>query len=188
MSLDKIQLPDFILAELYKDSLVEIENLQEEKEKITVEPKPPVPDIEKPLTENKEKQSLKFLGQNKKNIVVVVDEAKALFINEAELDFLTKILTACNLNLADIAIVNIHDQQLTFQQLKEQLHAQYVLLLGIEPTVIRLPFSVPPFQVQPFADTTIFHTPALSAMLANTQESRLLKSKLWLSLKTAFNL
>lgn len=184
MSLDKFQLPDFILAELYKDSLVELENVQEEKQR----KEPEAINEEAVIPQQPQKSSIKFLGQNKKNISVVVNEGKALFINEAELDFLTKILTACNLNIADIAIVNNHNQEINFQQLKDQLEAKYILLLGIEPTTIRLPFSVPHFQVQPFSDTTIFHTPPLSSMLPNTQDSRLLKSKLWLSLKTAFNL
>lgn len=182
MSLDEIKLPDFIIAELYKNSLVELENLQVEK----TEKKYLL--LEEPVKELIEKQEIKYLGQNKKHIAVVVDEPKSLFINEAELDFLTKILTACNLNLADIAIVNHRSTPLTYQHLLNELKAQYILLLGVAPASIKLPFTIPVFQVQNFAEAVIFHTPSLSKMLLNNQDSRLMKSKLWLSLKTAFKL
>jgi hypothetical protein len=184
MSLENIQLPDFLLADLYKDCLVELESLQEEKLK------EPVKNVEKeeisiqPIL----KVPVKFLGQNKRNIVVVVDEGKALIINELELEFLTKILTACNLNLADIAIINSKKNQITLADLQEQFEPKHVLLLGVEPGSIKIPFSIPHFQVQPYGGCTFVYTPSLFGMLPTTQESRLLKSKLWLSLKTAFNL
>ncbi len=183
MSSDNIKLPDFVLVNLYKDCLVELEPVQEAKKS------EPVKNIEKEeLVAEPQPKAINYLGQNKKNVIVLVHETTAATIKENELDFLTKILTACNLNLADIAIINIHKQQVSFAEIKEQLNPKQVLFLGLEPTTIKLPFTIPHFQVQNYAGCAIVCTPPLADMLPNTPETKLLKSKLWISLKSAFNL
>lgn len=182
MEVEKIQLPDFVLAELYKDCIVELE------EKPVEEVSEFVQDQEINQPTGATKPPIKFLGENNKNVVVLINEPKAIIIKEDELEFLSKILLACKLNLADIAIVNFDKQSVSFSELKDQFKATHLLLLGVEPMSINLPFSIPQFQVQPFADTTIIYAPDLSGMLVNNEESKLLKSKLWVSLKTAFKL
>src|SRR5690349_5354955 len=98
---DKIRLPDFIIAELYKDSLVALEDAQ------TVEPPPqPLPVVqlvETPGAENK----IRYLGSNKKHVTIIVDVQETAFLPEDDLAFLTNILKACQLSLGDIAVVNL---------------------------------------------------------------------------------
>jgi hypothetical protein len=183
MSFDKIQLPDFLIADLYKDCLVELESIKEEKEAKYEEKI-----IRKPEPQPEASKTIKYLGQNQKKITVIVDTPEAAIIGDTDLTFLSNILKACGFNLGDIAIVNKSNQEIQFQTIREQLSANYILLFNVDPMAIGLPFTVPNFQVQPYADSTIMTAPSLSVLNQPTEESRLLKTKLWTSLKRVFNL
>jgi hypothetical protein len=137
---------------------------------------------------SKSKPALAFLGKNQKKVTVLVSEASATFITDDELAFLTKILNACNLNLSDIAIVNTASHEVSFMQLKGELQADYILMLGVEPASIQLPFTMPNFQVQQFSSCTIVCAPPLASMMISSPEGTLLKRQLWASLQKAFNL
>ena len=180
MSEERIKLPDFIIADIYKKHLVEplFFNSKEQEKKVVSEVN----------FKNEKGTSLHFLGDNRKHISVLVFEQNAKFINEAALAFLTKVLGACNLNLADIAIVNTYNAITTFDKLKKELNVRYILLLGVEPTAIKLPFTVPNFQVQQFSDCTIVSAPALINMMNENAESVALKRQLWGSLQKVFKL
>jgi hypothetical protein len=183
MSFDKIQLPDFLIADLYKDSLVELESI-EEVEAVKYEEKI----IQKVESQVEGAKSIKYLGENKKNITVIVDTGEAAIISDSDLSFLSNILKACGFNLGDIAVINKHNQDVQFTTVKEQLAASYILLFNIDPFAIGLPFTIPEFQVQPYANATIITAPALAVLNQATEESRLLKTKLWTSLKRLFNI
>ena len=88
MSLDNFQLPPHLLSELYKNSLVVLDDKQIN-------------------TESLKEENLVFLGDNEKNILILVEDEKALHINDEDLGFLTGILSACKLTLADIALLNM---------------------------------------------------------------------------------
>jgi hypothetical protein len=184
MSFENIRLPAFLIADLYKDHLVEIENTTEKFATINKE-KPSVKNNELEVSQAK---TIKYLGQNQKAIIAIVNDSEAAIINDTDLAFLTNILKACNLNLADIAIINKHNQELHFAEIKEQLDVEKILLFDVSPSSIILPFSIPHFQVQPYAGCTIVTAPSLSIINKSTEESRLLKSKLWLSLKQIFKI
>lgn len=180
MEPQNLQLPDFVLVDFYKNCLVEIdvaEPLETAAATLMVAP-----------ATSKQPAAVKHLGECRKHVVIVVNEPKAAIIKDSELEFISKILAACNLNIADTAIVNIHDQRVDYTQLNEQFNTAFLLLFGVDPAAIQLPFTVPHFQVQPYAGSTIVCTPPLQEMLVEGPESRTLKSKLWMSLKTAFNL
>src|SRR5688572_12443615 len=53
----------------------------------------------------------KYLGENKKKSLIVVRYPGDVHLPDKQLAFLTKLLAACNLTIADVAIVN-------FQQYK----------------------------------------------------------------------
>lgn len=184
MSLDRIQLPDFIIVDLYKTALVEIES---EKETVRMEPKYSTPDNIEPIITAQD-QPIKYLGQNAKNVIIIVYNNEVSFVNDNDLAFLTSILKACNFNLGDIAIINAYTQPLAFNELKETLSAKYVLLFGIEPSEIKLPFIIPQFQVQQYAGCTIIAAPELAELNNPAPAGKLLKSKLWLSLQRCFDL
>lgn len=184
MSFEKIQLPHFLIASLYKDCLVELENIKEEPANVEAENSlPKVEDANINYT-----HTIKYLGQNKKNVLVIANDPEAAVINDTNLTFLTNVLKACSLSIKDIAIINTCEQDISFSVIKEQLDAQTILLFDVEPSVIRLPFSIPYFQVQKYAGCTILSAPAFGILNQPMQQSRLLKSQLWISLKQLFNI
>jgi hypothetical protein len=184
MSSEKIQLPSFLIADLYKDCLVEFER-----------------EIAEPKTSQKEKpkavvaetvvhhaKTLQYLGDNKKNIIILVNQPGAAIINDNELAFLMNVLKACSLTLSDIAIINIVNQEVLFILIKEQLETQKIILFDVTPASINLPFSIPDFQVHQYAGCTILTAPSLAVLNLATEDSRVQKSKLWTSLKQMFNI
>jgi hypothetical protein len=161
MSLNNIQLKSSLLADLYKNSLVETSTI-------------PAP----------ETKQLKYLGNNQKNIIVIVSHHTVPFLPDGELSFLTNVLAACKLSMADIGIVNNHGADPSGLQNMIHLEARNVLLFGVEPLVIGLPINFPPFQLQPFNHRTYLHAPALSQI----ENDKTLKARLWTALKVLFGI
>jgi hypothetical protein len=129
----------------------------------------------------------KFLGNNRKQIAIVVHSPGIPFLPDNQLQFLTKILEACRMNIGDIAIVNAASAPVVITALRQQLSPTVVLLFGLEPVAIKLPINFPVFRLQPYDACTYLSAPALSLLVQNSEESKLLKSKLWICLKTLFN-
>jgi hypothetical protein len=133
-----------------------------------------------------EPAAYKILGNNKQYITVVVNSPNDVFVPEGDLQFLTKMLGACKLNMADVAIVNHATATVAIERIKLQLQPKYVLLLGVEPGTIQLPISFPSFKEQPYAGTTYLFTPALNELNQETEDAKVLKRKLWDCLKRMF--
>jgi hypothetical protein len=181
MNADKILLPHFLIADLYKETLVDINDFSVNQQQLPEE----TLSAEHKVISHKE---LKYIRGNGKKITIVVNQPGTIHLNKEDLAFLSNILKACQLNTADIAIVNASQQQVTYSTIKEQLNARQILLFDIEPSVIGLPFRIPPFQVQNYDSCTIMLAPALSALNQQTQEGKLLKTKLWNSLRQVFGI
>ena len=165
MSLNNIQLPASAIADLYHFSLIEINEIPVKTETI-IEPRED-----------------KYLGENKKNIFVMVDYKDAAYLPDAELSFLTNMLTACKLSLADVAIVNRNNhKEKTYKEYLSNFKSRIVFLFGVEPASFGLPVSFPHFQIQPFANATFLFAPALE----ECNKDALLKSKLWVCLRRLF--
>jgi hypothetical protein len=180
MNEERIKLPDFLVADLYKHSLVELENYTQQSVWALEE----IPAI----IEKGSSGGIRYLGENGKKVIIVVKQADAVHLNEPDLTFLTNILKACHLSLTDIAIVNIAGQEITFTEIKEQLHGVHILLFDVDPSLIKLPFIIPAFQVQHYSGCTIMLAPALTLLNQASKEGRLLKTKLWNSLKQVFGI
>ena len=88
MGFDNIQLPASLLIDLYKDSIVQLE------------------DIEKTKPLQQPDSAVKYLGENKKGVLILVEDKTAPFLNETAFNLLLNILTACKLNMGDVALVN----------------------------------------------------------------------------------
>lgn len=195
--LENIQLPSFILAGLYKDSLVVLDDVQLGGKVLQTDEKQPVAAEEKAVTEPlaatvpnmvAHQPQKSYLGDNKKNISILVSDPVAVYLNDDSLNFLSTILGACKLNLGDVAIINHLQQPQQFASLKEKLDPKFVLLFEVSPTDINLPFTIPQYQVQPYNNCSFLYAPSLQKMLGDGQEAKLEKSKLWLSLKKMFNI
>ena len=161
MSLNNIHLESNLLADLYKDVLVETDTS-------------PVPQT----------KQVKYLGNNQKNILVIVSHQSVPFLPDDELSFLTSVLAACKLSIADIGIVNNYNLDPTVLLNIINTEAKNVLLFGIEPLSIGLPINFPAFQLQQFNSRTYLHAPTLLEI----ENDKALKSKLWASLKTLFGI
>ncbi|NCI47922.1 hypothetical protein [Sediminibacterium soli] len=179
MNPEKTILPDFLIAELYKNSLVILDGGQPVEETIVREEPVSVP-------EKKEKQW--FLGSNVQKITLVVNEKEAAYLADDSLKFLTSILGACKLNLGDVAIVNYRATAVDYAQVKEQLAPRSLILFGVSAQALRLPFTIPDYQVQSYDQCQFLIVPPLEKMLGDSQEAKLEKSKLWLCLKKIFHL
>ncbi len=196
--LEKNQLPDFILADLYKNALVVLDEIQPRGKILQTaekadsnQPKQAIEPIEEllqvPGKPIHQPQKL-YLGDNKKQITILVRESNAVYLNEDSLSFLSTILGACKLNLGDVAIVNNQAKTYQYPFLKEQLAPIYLLLFDVTTYDINLPFTIPHYQVQHYDQCSFLSAPALQGMLGSSQEAKLEKSKLWLSLKKMFGI
>lgn len=171
MSLNGINLNNQMLADLYANVLVQTTP----SNTASVTTSTPVP----------EPQPLKFLGKNTRHIVLLVHNQEVPFLTDGELNFLTNILSACKLSLADVAIVNIKGWQPTeVLDRLAPLEPQSILMFGLAPTDVDLPVNFPPFRLQPFGGRTYLHAPTLEEL----EKEKALKMNLWNALKTLFNI
>jgi hypothetical protein len=169
MSLNNISLPPSLVAELYKSALVESPAGEIKNETVV-----PVPG-----------KHWKYLGNNKKNILVVVHYNDFPILPDNELAFLSRMLSACKLNLDDVAVVNRHNHTVIFyKEYAEHFNCKTVLLFGIEPGSFGLPLIFPEYQVQHFSGCDFLFTPAMEIL----QKDELLRTKLWVCLKKMFNI
>jgi hypothetical protein len=163
MSLDNIQLPPLVLQQLFKDSLVALN---------TVQPKASI-----------KAANYNYLGSFNKSILLLVEEKEAIHLQDEALAFVIKILTACNLTMQDVAILNISkNSQENYQQINTLLQPIIVLLLGVSPTQIDMPLSFPQFQIQSYNNQTYLFAPSVNTMMPDNE----LKKVFWNCLKQIF--
>jgi hypothetical protein len=184
MDINHIELTPASLAGLYKRHLVESGTSTAPPVEPVTRPVPSSTEI--PVQEDKAMiTGIKSLGSNARHVLVLVNHPETVFLPDAELKFLTGILAACKLNLADVAIVNLYHHPGTgYKELLSYFNCKQALLFGLEPTAIGLPLSFPEFQLQAFNGTTYHWSPELSKM----ENDRTLKTRLWNNLKIVFTL
>ena len=172
MSLNSIKFEPTDIAFLFKNSLVDINTEPQVLPKTKIE------------TEQITGE-LKYLGENKKKTLVIVRNADAVHIPDKQLSFLTKLLAACNLNLADVAIFNFQDHNSSeFNEIVNFFKPKVVLLFDVDPGEFGLPMIFPQFQVQGHKDSVFVSSPSLEVI----EPDKSLKGKLWVCLKKIFNL
>ena len=173
MDLNHLELPSYLIADLYKKSLVEPVKKSDSAHK-------PDPDTEI----NHSNPAWKYLGTNNKNILIIVSTNEAVYLPDPELAFLTGILGACKLSLADVAIVNLKNHpNASYKELISFFKSKIVFLFDVEPVAFGLPVNFPHYQVQAFANTSFLFSPTLKEL----ESDKLKKSKLWVCLRKLFN-
>jgi len=177
MSLNDLQLSTSLITTLYPSSLISRDT---EDAVLTVKKS----GIEQEIgTDNTETR--KSLGNNQKNILIVVDYADIVHLPDEELGFLTDMLTACRLSLDDVAIINtINYKKVNYRDILTQFKSKIIFLFGVAPGDFGLPVNFPFFQVQTVSNCTFLYTPALE----KRHTDPLLKSRLWVSLRTIFSI
>lgn len=161
MSLNNINLPSTLLVDLYANVLVECDAMNM--------PEPP---------------KAVYLGKAQKGILIVVANQDAPFLSDTERAFLTSVLTACQLSIADTAIVNFSRDKKSYAEWGSFLNINTTLLFGVSPIDFGLPINFPDFQVQEFSKSTYIAAPSLLSL----EKDKELKKSLWVSLKKHFGL
>ena len=170
MSINQLQLTPGIIAELYKKGLVG------KTESSTFE-------TEKTLNTDLQ-SSLKYLGKHKSKILVLVNEPNAVFLQDPQLTYLTKILNACQRTVEDIALINLaHATNQHYKPLMQALPSNLILLFGVTPAQLELPIDFPCYQLQKLEQSTYLQAP----LLQQVEHSKPDREKLWESLKKYFN-
>ena len=166
MSLENLQLPAIIIGDLYKKCIVNIEPVLQ-------------------LTTTSVPVQINFLGGNASHITLIVDQPNATYIADDELSFLTGILTACNLTIGDIALINLNKRPaINYKDISAELMSETIILFGVLPEKISLPLHFPPFQIQRYNEQRYLQVPGLAIL----KEDRELKKQLWIALKTLFSI
>lgn len=187
MDINHIELNPAALAGLYKNHLVETGDSSPAPRKTAGAVEPPVAPVILPatVTPATKSETVKFLGSNERKVLVLVNHPDVVFLPDEELKFLTGILAACKLSLADVALVNLGMNPGTgYKELLSQFGSNKILLFGSEPASISLPLAFPAFQLQAFNGTTYHWCPDLHQM----ENDRALKTKLWTNLKKLFTI
>ena len=187
MSLDKIQLPDFLIPSFFKDNLVIT------REDITqrVTEKPATIKQELPVNNQTVATPVSktlYLGGNKKQISIIVKDDTSVYLKDEWLQLLTSILGACKLTIDDVAIINHTKTPVLYAALVAETTPSYILLFNVTSNDITLPFTGPHYQVQDFNSAKVLLCPSLSLMIGTTEEVKQEKTKLWMSLKKMFNI
>ena len=184
MSLDKLHLPGPVLQQLYKQHLI----ADNSKTVPAVEPEVQVAEEVPSTTAIKPEDSgtIRFLGKNGRRVTMLVHFPGEVFIPDQHLQFLTRMLEACKMNLGDVAIVNTASAATDIEQIKTQLQPKQVFLFGVDPASVLLPFSFPFFKEQDHGGYTYLYTPPLDELNQDSENGKLLKSKLWVCLKKLF--
>jgi hypothetical protein len=181
MGLNDLNLSPGIIAALYPVSLIIPDQNDIPKLPITT----PADVITKEPETTIVESDWKYLGNNQRNILIVVNYETAVHLPDEELSFLTNMLAACKLSLGDTAIINMNNyKETSYKDFLAEFKSKIVFLFGIEPTVFGLPVSFPYFQVQNLANCTFLYAPTLEEQ----RKDALLKSKLWVSLRIIFGI
>lgn len=124
-----------------------------------------------------DEMGIKFKGKNKKNIVWLIEIDDHLFLNDADFQFLTKVIEACRLNLDDIALINMNDAANQFKLIINQLNPVLLLASGISAN--KISFKTQLYTIEQTNGFTLFITNSIEDM----RKDAVKKSKLWVGLK-----
>jgi DNA polymerase III psi subunit len=166
MGFENFKLPTALVPELYGDVL--IGSAQPEA-----------------LQEANQERAFAALGNNEKNVLLLVNDPQSVFVGETDLAFLTGIINACQLNLSDISIVNTASYtSVDYNKLWKQFNPSTMICFGIQAESIQLKSSIQLFQVQKIGIVNILLAPSLSELASQVEY----KKKLWHQLKTIFRI
>jgi hypothetical protein len=169
-------LPAFLLASFYKNKLV-----------IPTESKPAaISAVVKP-THLPAAETRWYLGENKKQVTIVVNQSSVAFLTDDQFTLLTGVLKACKLNMADVSIVNLANSAKNFTQLHQTLNTRFLLLFDVATSAIDLPFSIPLYQLQSYDQCQILQATSLNTMLGDGTAAKDEKMKLWNGLRKMFS-
>jgi hypothetical protein len=159
---------------MYTKSLIEKEFLPAQSK---------TPANPKEIIEIPEKINIKSLGNNKQQIIFLVNDEENLFLADDDMKLLTDLLTACKISMADIALINYYSNPgLNLELLLKSFHPKKVLFFGVSTKELGLPLDCTFFEIKNREDQTFMTSPSLAELKENVS----LKKQLWTSLKKIF--
>jgi hypothetical protein len=166
MSLENIQLPGAVLKNLFRKSLVIIESGE-------------------PNDTTAKEVPFSWLGEHRARVAIIVNSDNDVYLPGDDLEFLSGVLSACKLTIADTAIINVKNYpDLSSQHIDDHLSPTKLIIFGVDPPSIRLPFNIPHFQVQTFNGKQYVFSPPLQVL----RQDKPLKTSLWKALQQLFDL
>ena len=171
MSFDNLKLPDSVLASLYTAPVYSIEGSAVGSRK---------------SDKNNAAKNLPVLGNNDKFTTLVVNYPNEAFLPDRHLNFIAKMLQACKMTLADVAIINNKNNNWDYEQVTSLLTPAQLILFGMEPGAIGLPLTFPELTVQVYNGCKLLHAPTLDMLNQESDEVTPLKKQLWTCLKQMF--
>lgn len=189
MSLNDIQLQPALLEGLFGRSLVLTGEAGASL--LLEEEKPPKEESRAGgSSEKAQAPGLPFLGNNQRQVTVIVQHADYTHLPDVDLELLTAMLKACGMSLNDVAVHNFDPEKgIVAKDILSALKSKTVLLFGVSPDRFGLPIQFPPFQVQQHAGVTYLYTPELAYFQeGDAAEIKLRKSNLWTCLRTIFGI
>lgn len=172
MNLNEIRLPPKVIADLYKKSLIEIPVITNASITVASEGIPTNP--------------FKFMGNNFKQIFIVVYYPDQIFLPAEQLIFLSAVLKACNLSLEDTAIVNFATFKPDYNLIRQWMLPRIMLFFGVSAEFITVSSKPTEYEQTNFKGIATLYIPALERLNQNNNEGRILKKKLWTALKQLF--
>ena len=166
MSLDNFQIPTSLLPELYKDSLIVLDDKQSKPEKLN-------------------EKKVYFLGDNLKNILILVNNLEILHLNDEDLRFLTGILTACKLTFSDVFVFNTASNlDYNYQKSVDHFQPKLILILGNIHQKFNLPDYSEKYQPIENQNIQLVFGSSLTEISKDVNE----KKALWNCLKQIFEI
>ena len=104
-------------------------------------------------------------------------------VNGPLMELLEGIVQACRIDKADVNILHL-TEPVPYATLLSTYGAAYVILFGVEPSLIELPIIFPHFQAQKFSDAVWVTSPELGLI----RNDRQMKIKLWNCLKQVYGI
>lgn len=164
MSLDQVQLDPYLLAKIYTQPIVPGKN----------SPAPQAP---------AELPKIKFLGENQKNIALLIQNDSEAYLNDELFNLLTNILNACKLGMQDIALINISQYPaMPFTAWQAAVPMKQSVLFGISPQSMGLE-DIPTYQLVQVSGCQLLY----SDPLQDISQDKALKGRLWGGLKQLLN-
>ena len=176
MHLNDIQLSDHLLTSLYAHTLVVTDPLPAE---------PAAREILAPAPAAVEK--IQFLGKNNHRFVILVNYPDQLHLPDESFNFLSTVLKACQLNAADVAIVNLAPQNITTEQLLVQLSPNIILDFTASQAMAGLPAAnlLEPLKTVQYQ---YLQCPSLETLIQGGDSVKPQKKQLWEGLKQMLQL
>jgi len=165
MGFETIQLTGQQIEELYSSHLVITEKTAKPKPETSLKP-----------------AATGITGKNKKQFVWVINEAGYPFLSDEDFQFLSEVVNACKMNMDDIALVNIAQNNLDFEQTIAKLQPKIMIVSFFDQHWI--PLNKEAYTLQQEGNFQLYITEELQVI----RNDKVKKSKLWLALKQMLGL